>query len=142
MLRLSAGLMAVGLLVTAPASLVVKVGGTALATFGFFGAHAICSTWVARHAATHRGQASSLYLLFYYLGASAGGYAGGVAWSRAGWPGLLVMLLVFLAAAGVVTRVLPASEAIALDETVIDPLPGSLAMPRRRAGRGAASGRR
>ncbi|HEU5317504.1 MAG TPA: MFS transporter [Chloroflexota bacterium] len=125
MLRLSVGLMAGGLLVTAPVSLAAKLTGVALATFGFFGAHAICSTWVARHAASHRGQASSLYLLFYYLGASAGGYAGGLAWSLAGWPALIALLLAFLALAGTATLALPAGEGGATPAATIGSLPES-----------------
>ena len=34
----------------------------------------------------------ALYLLCYYLGSSIGGSAGGLAYSYAGWPGLVAMV--------------------------------------------------
>ena len=39
-----------------------------------------------------RPQASALYLFCYYLGSSIGGYAGGLAYSYIGWPGLVAMV--------------------------------------------------
>jgi YNFM family putative membrane transporter len=105
-LGVSTLLMLAGIALTLPEHLVAKIGGTALATFGFFGAHATASGWVARQAAAHRGQASSLYLLFYYLGASAGGWAGGIFWSRYGWPGAGAMLATLVTLALVVAATL------------------------------------
>ncbi|GEM_PF-4032379 len=35
-----------------------------------------------------KAQAASLYLLFYYLGSSVVGTAGGVFYARGGWPGV------------------------------------------------------
>jgi YNFM family putative membrane transporter len=38
--------------------------GVAVVTVGFFGAHAICSSWVTRRALTAKAEATSLYLFF------------------------------------------------------------------------------
>jgi MFS transporter, YNFM family, putative membrane transport protein len=70
----------------------VIIAGMAVLTFGFFGAHSIASGWVGQRALTARAQASALYLLCYYLGSSIGGSTGGLAYSYAGWPGLVAMV--------------------------------------------------
>jgi YNFM family putative membrane transporter len=44
---------------------------------------------VGRRATTGRSQASALYLLAYYAGSSLGGWAGGLAYERAAWPGVV-----------------------------------------------------
>lgn len=101
-------LMCVGLAVTLAPDFVVKIIGIALFTFGFFGSHSVASGWVGVRAKTHRAQASSLYLLFYYAGSSTMGAVGGIFWSTAHWPGvvgmigaLIVLAVLFL---GAVTR--------------------------------------
>ena len=90
------GIMAAGAAITLTPSLVAKVVGIAVFTFGFFGGHAVASGWVARRALEGRAQASSLYLLLYYLGASVGGAMGGLFWSAGGWPGVVGMILAIL----------------------------------------------
>jgi YNFM family putative membrane transporter len=95
-LWLGVGIMASGAVITLAPNLVIKVFGVAVFTFGFFAAHAVASGWVARHAVHHRAQASALYLLLYYLGASIGGAAGGLFWDAAGWPGVVGMILTVL----------------------------------------------
>jgi YNFM family putative membrane transporter len=62
--------------------------GMLVFTGGFFGAHSVASSWIGRRARQARGQASSLYLLCYYLGSSVAGTAGGVFWHRWGWVGV------------------------------------------------------
>jgi YNFM family putative membrane transporter len=93
------------------ASLWVIIGGIALVTIGFFGAHSIASAWVGRRAAANRGQASALYLFFYYMGSSLLGSAGGFAWTRAGWAGVAlfcaVLALLALAVGGWLARIPP-----------------------------------
>jgi len=64
------------------------LAGIVVVTAGFFGAHSVASSWVGRRAPRHRGQAASLYLLFYYLGSSVLGTAGGWFWARHGWAGV------------------------------------------------------
>jgi YNFM family putative membrane transporter len=81
--------MLAGVGLTAPAPLALVVIGIGVATAGFFGAHTTASGWVGRRAFANRGQATALYLFFYYLGSSLLGSAGGVAWSHAGWPGIV-----------------------------------------------------
>jgi YNFM family putative membrane transporter len=55
-------------------------------TFGFFGSYAIASSWIGRCAKTAKGQATSLYQIFFYAGASAVGTWGGAFGSMlTGW---------------------------------------------------------
>ncbi|MDP9457490.1 MAG: MFS transporter [Actinomycetota bacterium] len=85
-------LMLGGVVTTLAGNLAVIVVGVAVLTFGFFGAHSIASGWVGQRALAAKAQASALYLLCYYLGSSIGGSAGGLAYSYAGWPGLVAMV--------------------------------------------------
>lgn len=89
----------IGALITLDHNLFIKTIGIALFTFGFFGTHAIASSWVGRLATHDKAQASSLYLFFYYFGSSIGGTAGGVFWTKYGWTGVIGMILCFLATA-------------------------------------------
>jgi YNFM family putative membrane transporter len=113
LLRTSAAIMLAGALITAGVPLVFKFGGLAVFTFGFFGGHSIASSWVARHAGGDKAHASSLYLLFYYAGASAGGWLGGVFWTQLGWTGLVAMLAVLLSGALATTLFLPSRVRLA-----------------------------
>ena len=101
----------VGVGVAAAHPLVFIIAGIGVVTIGFFGAHSIASAWVGRRAPTNRGQASALYLFFYYLGSSILGSAGGVAWTRAGWAGVTWFCLALCVAAMIgaiaLTRVRP-----------------------------------
>ncbi len=82
--------MAAGLAVISVSSIWTAIAGLAIATFGFFGAHSVASSWVTRRARAGRAQASALYLFFYYLGSSLIGTSGGYAWSLWGWPGVVL----------------------------------------------------
>ena len=97
-------IMLIGALLTLPNSLIVKLIGLVIFTFGFFGAHSIASSWVAAAAKQDKAQASSLYLFAYYIGSSIGGTAGGVFWSTFGWTGVVL----FMASALVITFILAA----------------------------------
>lgn len=72
--------------------------GLTINSFGFFFAHSAASSWVSQRAEQAKASASSLYLVFYYLGASTGGiYLNGF-WQQGHWPGvvlgsILVLLL-------------------------------------------------
>jgi YNFM family putative membrane transporter len=103
-------LLGLGLTVLEP--LPAVIGGMALFTFGFFGAHSIVSSWVGLRALEGKAQASSLYLFFYYLGSSIVGSAGGLFWSAHGWLGIALLLGVLLLAA----------FAIALRLTLVPPV--------------------
>ena len=79
----------VALLLTLSTLLPLVLLGLALFTVGFFAAHTSASGMVGRRATTGRAQASALYLLAYYAGSSLGGWAGGLAYERAAWPGVV-----------------------------------------------------
>lgn len=86
----------IGVIITLSSLLWLKIMGIAIFTFGFFGAHSIASSWVGRLATSHKAQASSLYLFFYYCGSSVGGTCGGLFWSRFGWTGVVGLIVCFL----------------------------------------------
>ncbi|WP_308461864.1 MFS transporter [Sphingomonas folli] len=83
-------LLIAGVALTAAAPLGLVILGIAVVTIGFFGAHSIASAWVGRRGGAARGQAAAWYLFFYYLGSSVLGSAGGVAWTRHGWSGVVL----------------------------------------------------
>ncbi|MQP67298.1 MFS transporter [Niveispirillum sp. SYP-B3756] len=85
-------LMAVGMGLTALTPLPAIIAGIALMTFSFFAAHSVASSWVSARATTGKAQASSLYLFFYYMGSSFVGSGAGLAWERAGWAGVVVLV--------------------------------------------------
>jgi MFS transporter, YNFM family, putative membrane transport protein len=78
----------VGVATTLATPLPAVIVGVALVTIGFFAIHTVASGGVGRLAADAKGHASSLYLLFYYLGSSVMGSLGGWLWTGAGWPGV------------------------------------------------------
>jgi YNFM family putative membrane transporter len=84
--------MVVGLMLISLQPLVAVAAGAVVLAFGFFGSHTITSSWVGRRALGARAQASSLYLLFYYMGASFIGTAGGWFWIRQAWPGVALLV--------------------------------------------------
>ncbi len=75
------------------------MAGRLIFTFGFFAAHSVASSWVGRRAEHARGQASSLYLFFYYLGSSLAGTLGGTFWHHGGWPAVTAFIAALLAVA-------------------------------------------
>ncbi len=80
------GLFGTFLTIATPLALVLL--GVAGVTMGFFATHGVTSSWVTAHAQRYghgMGQATSLYLFFYYVGASTMGYAGGWAWASGAW---------------------------------------------------------
>jgi YNFM family putative membrane transporter len=95
-------IMGTGVLLTLLAPLAAIVIGIVIFTIGFFGAHAVASAWVGARAASARAQASSLYLLGYYLGSSISGTGGGLIWSTWGWPGVVGLVVGLLTLAGCV----------------------------------------
>lgn len=98
-------LLAGGIAITQLMPLTVVLFGLALLTCGFFAAHSTASGWVGRRATRDRAQASALYLLFYYFGGSVLGTAGGIAWNRARWTGVMgFVLLLALAALWIARR--------------------------------------
>lgn len=104
---LSVTIMLAGVLLSLPASLPTVLLGTALVTFGFFGAHATTSGWVGARASSRPAQASSLYLMFYHLGSSVLGFAGGLAYGAGGWARLVLLVGASVAVAFVAAWGLP-----------------------------------
>ncbi len=86
-----------GIGLTAAEPLFVIVVGIAVVTAGFFGAHAIASSWVGRRAGHHRAQATACYLFCYYMGSSVLGSVGGYAWTHGGWMGVSMFAALLIA---------------------------------------------
>ncbi len=88
---LTAGLvvMAIGIALTMPQSLIAIIAGIVALTVGFFITHSVASGWVGRLAVSAKGHASSLYLLAYYMGSSIAGSVAGWFWTNDGWPGVV-----------------------------------------------------
>jgi MFS transporter, YNFM family, putative membrane transport protein len=92
----------IGNLLTLSDRLWLIVAGVAILTFGFFASHSIASSWVGARARQAKAQASSLYLLAYYLGSSIFGSVGGLFWASTGWAGVISLTgALFLAAMAV-----------------------------------------
>ena len=91
-LCLAIAIMLAGAVLTLAVSLVVKLAGLAVFTYGFFGAHSTACSWVGKSCTGDKAQAASLYLLFYYCGASVVGTAGGIFLARYGWPGVIFLI--------------------------------------------------
>lgn len=89
-------MMLTGLVATQFTSLLLVLPGLMLFAAGFFAAHSVASSWVGHRARRARGQASSLYLFFYYLGSSVAGTLGGVFWHGYGWAGVSAFIAVML----------------------------------------------
>ncbi|RUL56974.1 MULTISPECIES: MFS transporter [Lysinibacillus] len=89
-------IMFTGALLTLPESLIIKIVGIIIFTFGFFGSHSIASGWVSFRATKDKAQASSLYLFAYYFGSSIGGTTGGIFWNNFGWSGVIGFISAFL----------------------------------------------
>jgi len=101
-LLVALAIMLFGICITLSGNLFLKILGIAALTFGFFGGHSIVSSWIGKISTHDKAQASSLYLLFYYIGSSVGGTSGGRFWSLYGWSGVVGMISVFLIIAFVV----------------------------------------
>lgn len=100
----SACLMLAGLLITLVPWIPGIIVGLAVFTGGFFGAHAVASSWVPAIATRGRAQASSLYNLAYYTGSSLFGWAVGFAFQGAQWGGVVMFVGVLISIA-VITAV-------------------------------------
>ncbi|MGG3324529.1 MFS transporter [Bacillus velezensis] len=96
MIKIAIFVMLAGAAVTLLPQLALKIAGIAVFTFGFFGAHSIASAWVGRAAGDQRAQASSLYLLAYYIGSSVAGSCGGFFWTHFHWIGIISFISVLL----------------------------------------------
>lgn len=85
-----------GVGMTAATPLILVVAGIGVATAGYFGAHSVASSWVGRRGHAAPAQAAAFYSFFMYVGSSVLGSAGGVAWTKAQWPGVALFTVVLL----------------------------------------------
>ncbi|MGW3086689.1 MFS transporter [Streptomyces sp. NPDC001108] len=108
-LYLAVSTTAAGLLLSLGNGLVPVLLGLVLITAGFFAGHAVASSSVSRTATKGRAQASALYQSAYYLGSSAGGTLGAVAFHAGGWAGTVSLGL--LAVVGVTAITLHGTRA-------------------------------
>lgn len=92
--------MALGITFTLIGNLWMILFGLLVNSFGFFMAHSTASAWVSRHAAFAKASASSLYLLFYYIGGSLGSFYLGFFYHWKGWPALVAGALLVLSGIG------------------------------------------
>jgi YNFM family putative membrane transporter len=114
MLGMMIALMVTGSILTLAHSMMLLVIGVGAITFGFFGAHSLASTWLTRRAGVAKGQASALYLFFYYLGASIAGPLGGLGWQRSGWAGVVHILWAILGVGVLLCAMVGRDEAAAV----------------------------
>ncbi|MGB0663275.1 MAG: MFS transporter, partial [Pontibacterium sp.] len=87
----------VGTLVTLSDELNIILCGFLINAFGFFVSHSCASGWVSQNAKVARASASSLYLVFYYVGASTGGFYLHLFWEWRAWQGIVIGSLMVLA---------------------------------------------
>lgn len=92
-----------GVIITLAQPLWIVLAGFSVISFGYFGAHTVASAWIGRRAGAGKALAASLYLFFYYAGASILGTATGKAWTDAGWPGVAASIILVLGIATVVS---------------------------------------
>jgi MFS family permease len=83
----------VGSLMTLSHVLTVVIIGLSVFATGVFVAQASATSHVGANAPEDRGLAIGLYSTFYYLGGSVGGAIPALAWSRAGWPGCVALVV-------------------------------------------------
>ncbi|MEW8505499.1 MAG: MFS transporter [Candidatus Thiodiazotropha sp.] len=78
-----------GTLLTLTADLVLIIAGFFINACGFFFTHSLAAGWVTGHAQSARASATSLYLMFYYAGATLGGFYLEPFWRWARWEGVV-----------------------------------------------------
>jgi predicted MFS family arabinose efflux permease len=85
-----------------PSMLTMLVAAALLLDFGAIGDQALGRYTVNTLAPEIRGRVNGLYTGAFFFGAAAGGGLAGAAWDRAGWVGVSVLALGFVAAAALV----------------------------------------
>lgn len=103
-----AALMLAGLCAIAAPSLWLALPGLLVFTASFFAMHSTASGWIGVIATRDRAEASSMYLLCYYLGSSVLGALAGLVFAATSWPGFIAVaagvLLVAVAIAAALNR--------------------------------------
>lgn len=81
----SISILTLGLLLTMSTFLSLIIVGLCLACFGFFTAHSLTATSVSETATHHKGTASSLYFIAYYIGVASGSSLLGPLYENINW---------------------------------------------------------
>lgn len=79
-----------GMMITLGSSLVLITIGLCIVCLGFFISHALATATVSQTATHHKGSASSLYLVAYYLGVSLGTTSLAPLWESYQWMGVIL----------------------------------------------------
>ena len=82
-------ILSAGIFMTLSPYLWLIVIGLCLTCLGFFTAHSLTAASVGQQATHHKGSASSLYLVSYYIGVALGSSSLGPLWLATGWSGLV-----------------------------------------------------
>ena len=90
------GIFGASILLTLSPSLFAVAAALVGVCAGFFIVHAAAVGALNRKLTTGRGKGNSLYVLFYYLGGTAGITANGLAYRHAGWKGVVALVVVLL----------------------------------------------
>lgn len=86
------------------------IAGIALITTGFFIGHSAASGAIGANAGSAKSHASSLYLLFYYMGSSITGSIGGWFWQHGGWPWVAILAGLCALTGAAMTLTIPARK--------------------------------
>jgi MFS family permease len=81
-----------GILLTLIPSLPAILAGLALCSTAVFVAQSASTSYIGTVASEARAAAVGLYVLFYYVGGSAGSAFPGIFWNRAGWPACVALI--------------------------------------------------
>ena len=79
-----------GILMTLSSQVWLIAVGLCVTCLGFFTAHSLTAASVGQQAAHHKGSASSLYLVAYYIGVAAGSSLLSPLWTAGGWNALVL----------------------------------------------------
>lgn len=85
-----------GFLFTVSRDVMLFVIGLCIICLGFFIVHSMTAAYVSLNAKHHKGGASSLYLVSYYIGVAAGGTIGGFIWESFAWNGIIFLSFLLL----------------------------------------------
>jgi len=99
------GLVAAGLLVSLPDSLVPAIAGAGMVTLAMFAGVTAAQLGVAGATEQDRGLATALYFTAYYAAGGLGGYLPGLAYEAWEWPGVVALGLAVVAAGAVAVAV-------------------------------------
>lgn len=88
--RMGVFILSAGILLTLSPYLWMIVVGLCLTCLGFFTAHSLTAASVGQQATHHKGSASSLYLVAYYIGVAGGSSILSPLWTGSGWTGIVL----------------------------------------------------